>query len=78
MFDRKVRCKIYFHKLVSRPSLFFSMMNHRYSNKKHVNMSYKNVIGASNQMTKFVGFTMQTLSHLQDGVVNTEKAYWNN
>ena len=41
-------------------------------------MWYKNVIGASNQMTKFVGFKMQTLSHLQDGVVNTKKAYWNN
>ena len=34
-------------------------MNQRSSNTKRINMLYQIASGASNQRTKFVGFTMQ-------------------
>ena len=34
-------------------------MNQKSSNKKCINMLYQIASGASNQRTKFVGFTMQ-------------------
>ena len=69
-------------RILSQPSFytitFVFMMNQRFSNEKQTNMWYRIASSALNQRTKFVGFTdiLQTddITHLQDGIANSEKA----